>query len=90
MNTSDLSIVNGTNHKISTDLSVPPLGRLVSIRNARDAKRLYSKLLKYYQTGSVETGFAKTMAYLLQGYLQACHMNDIETRIKNLENRNER
>ena len=60
-------------------------GKPVMIRNAKDCRRLFGKMILGFQRGQIDSGNAKTLSYLLIGFLQSCTQADIEERLKNLE-----
>lgn len=77
--------------EVHADTANPPLFRPVvsgpvpRIRTAKDAKKLYGRLISQFTQGEVASDDARTLAYLLSGFVQACAAADIENRIAALE-----
>ena len=65
----------------------PPLlpGKVVTVRCARDAKRLFTKLINEFQRGRILSREAKDLCYLLTGFMTACVNADLEERLERLE-----
>lgn len=53
----------------------------------KDVKRAYSKLIQEYCKGTVMNEDAKTLGYLLAGYIQTVKQYDLEKRILQIEKR---
>jgi hypothetical protein len=67
---------------------IPLMGmRPVKVSSARDARRLASRLIKGFQSRTIDSKEAKDLMYLLIGYVQAFKTADLEERIKALERR---
>jgi len=60
-------------------------GNIPRIRTAKDAKKLYSRLISGFCKGEIAGDDAKTLAYLLSGFIQTCTAAEIEERIEALE-----
>lgn len=53
----------------------------------KDVKRAYSKLIQEYCKGNVSNENAKTLGYLLAGYIQTVKQHEFEDRINEIEKR---
>ena len=51
----------------------------------KDVKRAYSKLIQDWCKGLIQNDDAKTLAYLLAGYIQTVRQYEIEAQIRQLE-----
>ena len=60
-------------------------GNVKPPRNAKDAKKLYGRLISQFIKGEVANEDAKTLCYLLTGYIQACAASDFEERVDSME-----
>lgn len=60
-------------------------GTIPRIRTAKDARRLYGRLISGFTRGEIASDDARTLAYLLTGYIQTCTAAEIEERIEALE-----
>ena len=61
-------------------------GRPVLVHSAKDARRLFSRLIMAFQRGEIENRDAKDRSYLLTGFLQSCVSAILEARVEQLEN----
>lgn len=60
-------------------------GKIPRIRTARDARKLFGRLISQFTKGEVASEDARTLCYLLTGYIQACATAEIEERLQALE-----
>ena len=63
----------------------PVLSAFPRIRTAKDARKAYGRIIAAFTRGEIAGDDAKTLAYLLSGYLQACTASEFEERIEALE-----
>lgn len=63
-------------------------GNVPRIRTAKDARKLYGRLISQFTRGEVAGEDARTLAYLLSGFIQACAASEIEERVEALERSN--
>jgi hypothetical protein len=68
----------GVEGKVSPLLDAP-------IESIADAKRTLGRLILGFQQGTINSQDAKTMCYLLISFSAMCRDNDLEERIKTLE-----
>lgn len=57
----------------------------IAVTNIRSAKKLLSKLIKGFQKKEIDDRNAKTLAYLIQVYVQVIKESEFDQRIKDLE-----
>ena len=60
-------------------------GAVPRIRTAKDARKLYGRLISQFTQGAVASEDARTLAYLLQGFIQSCTAAEIEERLDRIE-----
>ena len=60
-------------------------GKVPRIRNAKDAKKLLGRLISAFTKGETNSEDARTLAYLVQVYVQACVPAEIEERLDQYE-----
>ncbi len=65
----------------------PPsvLKKPIRLTKLRDAQRLLSRLITEFQTGSVDSQWAKSLCYLVISYVQVARDVEMEARIEDLE-----
>ena len=76
--------------KAITETPVPVLGVFnteIRYLKVKDVKRVYSKLIQEYCKGNVPNDKAKTLGYLLAGYIQTVKQYEMDERITEIEKR---
>lgn len=73
-----------------TDAETPPgilqiFSKDVNYLKTKDVKRAYSKLIQEFCKGNVKNDDAKTLAYLLAGYIQTVKQYELEVKIIAIE-----
>ena len=77
-------------NKTITETPVPVMDMFkteIRYLKVKDVKRVYSKLIQEYCKGNVPNDKAKTLGYLLAGYIQTVKQYEMDERITELEKR---
>ena len=64
-----------------------PVRRAVPLRNARDARRLVSRLINEVRRGEIESQTAARIGYLISIYLKSVETDELAQRLDRIEKR---
>ena len=72
------------------DRPTPRLGGApIMVRSSRSARRLMGRLIAAFQRGEIDGADARTLSYLVTSYVTCLKADEIEERVKQLEQRME-
>jgi hypothetical protein len=66
--------------------TIPPYAKK-PVRTVRDAKKMLAKLIHGFQLKQIDGDDSKTMTYMIVSFVNICRDNDLEQRLRDLENK---